>query len=208
MKKHVLDLFPSPVAVIEEFLTCEECNVIFNFCIDYKNKLPNGSHHLLKGDSYSLPRTSDYWFIDTLDRHINFSLSDKISEQLVLHSELLGLPKMQISNSWFNIQNEGSVLEQHTHPNSTISGALYINADQGSNEICFENPVPYIWNVHYVDGKTKYSGRYFKIKPQNGMLILFPSWMRHGSLFAENKTNNRLVVSFNCWEFESLKVYE
>ena len=34
-------------------------------------------------------------------------------------------------------------------------------------------------------------------KPEVGMMIVFPSWLKHGSMYNENNSLNRIVISMN-----------
>ena len=103
-----------------------------------------------------------------------------------------GLPKNVLSNSWFNIQQPGSVLKRHIHAGgyAVVAGALYLNVDKKSSPLVFENPNPYsLLN-------TRNQMDHFTIKPTDGDLILFPSWLVHSSV-EPNMTENRIVISFN-----------
>ena len=44
---------------------------------------------------------------------------------------------------------------------------------------------------------TDYSYEYYYFKPQMGTLLLFPSWLKHGSNQVINKSNERILISFN-----------
>ena len=55
-----------------------------------------------------------------------------------------GFQKLDISNSWYNVEKKDCVLNNHTHPMSVISGALYLKTDTLSNKIYFLNPNPFI----------------------------------------------------------------
>jgi uncharacterized protein (TIGR02466 family) len=104
-------------------------------------------------------------------------------------------PTCRISNSWFNIQKPDSSLQRHFHcggpSSSLLSGALYINVDENSSPITFENPNPYITLIG-----TSRNDNTHTFRPNVGDLILFPSWLYHFSNEI-NKTKNRIVISFN-----------
>ena len=42
---------------------------------------------------------------------------------------------------------------------------------------------------------TEFTSDKMEFTPRTGMLVLFPSWLYHRSLY--NKTNKRLTISFN-----------
>lgn len=102
------------------------------------------------------------------------------------HPELIGLKtiiekylkeyhprSLQIINSWFNTMNVGDELKIHKHEESIVSGAFYINVG--------ENSVPLIFSTE-------------RVKPKNGLLVLFPSEMDH---YTEPEREQRTVMSFN-----------
>ena len=59
----------------------------------------------------------------TLDKNIK----DRIQITLDEYNETTGNLPSKIGDIWSNIQNAGSKLNQHSHPTSEVSGALYIN---------------------------------------------------------------------------------
>jgi hypothetical protein len=101
-------------------------------------------------------------------------------------------------NSWFNIQKEGSILNKHNHPLSTISAAYYLKADENSSPICFYNPNPFIKFSEITGPGTEYSSEGILFKPKTNSMFLFPSWLSHGSYNIKNKSKERIVISFNC----------
>ena len=102
----------------------------------------------------------------------------------------------EIGNSWFNIQKKDSVLNKHTHPSSIISGALFIKTDSKSSKLFFYNPNPMI-NFTTINVRNNYNYEWIYITPKPKTLILFPSWLQHGSNNTLNKSLQRIVVSFN-----------
>ena len=50
---------------------------------------------------------------------------------------------------------------------------------------------------------TNFNYRDVSVKPNIGDLILFPSWLMHGSDNEKNKSNERLVLSFNTKYYEN-----
>jgi len=176
-----LDLFPTLVILKKGFI---------NFSIlDRLRKLKPvmSKHKSIKGDGVS--SYSNYYDIIKNDEELRY----KINFELKNMSMKLGIPSQKIHNSWINIQNEGSFLSYHKHAQSNISGVIYIDVDKGCSPLKFLNPNPYIF-MQSTRNPTKYNYEYVDIQPENGSLILFPSWLSHGSEF--NKTI-RKVLSFN-----------
>lgn len=188
MIKNNFKLFPTLVTKYDEFLSKEESNIIFKFL---KN-VDAEKHNLILGNASSTHKMYD----DILDYVPIKGIKDKLKICIQEYENDFGLEELEISNSWFNIQNEGSVLMPHVHPESMVSGALYVNADDSSSKLYFENPNKFI-NYFKSSNNTEFSYEYYFFKPEIGTLILFPSWLTHGNIHEVNQTKFRSVISFN-----------
>tara|TARA_B100001996_G_C18464890_1_gene517580 strand:- start:65 stop:649 length:585 start_codon:yes stop_codon:yes gene_type:complete len=181
------NLFPTLVMKFSSVITESERINIFNTlkereCFGHQT-LPNGgvSSHL----------SHEYNIFD------EFGITNKIQEHLDVYSRTLSIPNLRIDNSWFNIQPVGSNLEQHSHPNSIASAALYINVDHNSAPLVFENPNAIAVFNNYHNSVSQYNCQAHSFIPENGQLIIFPSWLKHGSFGNKNNTDVRMVISFN-----------
>jgi uncharacterized protein (TIGR02466 family) len=104
-----------------------------------------------------------------------------------------------IDNLWININGHKDFNQPHIHPNSIISGAYYINVPENSGNIVFHNnafdlmyPLSYV----KIDLFNEYNSSNWWIKPENNLLILFPSWLKHH--VEPNLSNKkRISISFN-----------
>ena len=112
-------VFPTLVRKVNNFLSVDECNTIQKELLDRERLLKN--HELLTGESKSSH------LIDNILNIISINLNDKIKNITLSYKKDVGF-KMDnvISHSWFNIQKKGTALKEHTHPNSILSGVLYI----------------------------------------------------------------------------------
>jgi uncharacterized protein (TIGR02466 family) len=194
-------LFPTLVTQIENFISTEQANDIKNYILDSNLNLIQ--HEAIIGNGVSSHADSVnkiFWVIDLISNNVESckGLSKNLNDAVECYLKTSGIKKcdIEIKNSWANVQNKGSVLDNHTHPRSVISGTLFINADEGSNSLYFYNPNPFL-KFTMIDENTDFSYRWYRFKPAIGSLILFPSWLLHGSNQTENKTDNRITVSFN-----------
>jgi uncharacterized protein (TIGR02466 family) len=192
MNTNTLNLFSVPVTVVREFLSKEESKELF---LHVLNNETNFAHHgSLVGDSLSTHGSEKYFFSNP---KASF-LKKRVQDQLDVFSHVSGFAKSEIANSWVNIQNEGSILETHSHASSHLSGAIYLNVDDNSSKLYFFNPNQLLLYTSLDDKKfTPFNNSYIFLKPQIGDLIIFPSWLLHGSFRDVNYTKNRMVVSFN-----------
>ena len=81
---------------------------------------------------------------------------------------------LYLLNFWVMEYEKGNHTVKHNHWPATLSGIYYIDVEENSSPIIFENN--------------------FVIKPKNGMLLLFPSIVNHEVPPSKGK---RIVASFN-----------
>ena len=124
-------------------------------------------------------------------------LDDKLKPFLEKYTEIYGIHPVRIFNSWYTIQDKGSILKDHIHPTSIVSGIIYVNVDDKSNETYFYNPKDTELYWKNVNRDTEYNEDWVSFIPEKGDMILFPSWLRHGSNYKENESDNRIIISFN-----------
>lgn len=188
VKEH--KLFPTLILQINNFLSkkqCDEISSLFN-----KDKNLFDTHQVLKGDKNisSFNKTDDILFKIK-------GLNNKILQKSNEYSKRSGFYLInKITNSWFNIEEKGSGLKRHSHPNSILSGVIYIQCDSNSHPLYFYNPNPFV-TYSKTNTSTDYSYEWIKFSPKQGDMLIFPSWLQHGSDDEINLSNNRTVISFN-----------
>jgi uncharacterized protein (TIGR02466 family) len=97
---------------------------------------------------------------------------------------------------WLNIMNHGAVHTGHVHPLSVISGTLYLQTDEASSSLKFEDPrLGLFMNAPPLKKKSAQQRFYF-VKPKAGSLVLFESWLRHEVVPNRSQTP-RISLSFN-----------
>ena len=140
-----------------------------------------------------------------LDKIIQFSLQIKPNDTVKSK-----IDSLVIASSWATKFDDGDYAHQHHHMPDEISGVYYYQVpDQAP--INTENSnryVGYLYFVspvvgHYVSLITAPLQRVY-IKPREGQLILFPSYLEHGVMPCENKDKSRISISFNASLHHSL----
>jgi len=197
-----IHLFPTLVMVCKNFLSNQQSEDIKNFCLLQKTKPYKNAFD----GSATSTWTSKSKFIEVLEKEICTldKLSKNIQSFIDEYSDEFNLRELSIANSWFNIQNKQSVLNRHVHELSVLSGAIFINVDDDSSELVLESPNLYSHYKSFSPIDYHSMSDIFVIKPEVGMLVLFPSWIVHSSFYQENNTENRIVISFNV-ELSDLK---
>jgi uncharacterized protein (TIGR02466 family) len=181
-------IFPTMIKKCDNFLNNEECIDVVNKI----KKIPIKDHSTLtKNKAYS-----SHDKFKNINENLGKKINKKLNSIINKYTEEYGLEKLIIDNSWYNIQTNDSSLKKHCHPNSIVSGALYLKTDELSSKIYFHNPNPHI---HFTNFKELNFINFENISfdVEMGTLILFPSWLMHGSNFEENKSNERICFSFN-----------
>ena len=185
-----INLFPTPVLKCTDVLDKSEIDSIFNIL---KNKHTVAHHVVPRGKSSHHPSNKEN-ILQTL------GIEERLQEKLDVYTNRLGIGKVSILSSWFNIQDIGSILKLHMHTKSLLSAALYVNVDENSSPLFFYNPNPlthYSFSIHK-GNRPEFNMHHTQFKPKNGELYIFPSWLLHGSDDLENKTPDRTVISLNA----------
>jgi uncharacterized protein (TIGR02466 family) len=108
--------------------------------------------------------------------------------------------KICITQSWLNWSDNGEYHHLHYHPNSLLSGVLYLDASEGDS-INFWNPNNLLGNIRVKSPETgKWNSRHWKCRIKKNDLIIFPSDLRHEVEPRPNMCQGtRLSLSFNTW---------
>ena len=106
---------------------------------------------------------------------------------------------IDIHESWCHITRDGGYHDMHTHPGSSWSAIYYL--DTGDMDAASKNGLnrffcPY--NNMYIDAGTAWTSRNtsIDITAQEGMLIVFPSFVQHNALSYRGE-KERYVISVN-----------
>ena len=106
-----------------------------------------------------------------------------------------------IVSAWVNINPPNSFNTKHCHPDSNLSGVLWIKSQKDCGNIVFQSPFhfqTYKEVESYTEdfkNKNKYFHTYF-FNPIEGRMIVFPSHLEHQVKPNESK-EDRISVSFN-----------
>jgi uncharacterized protein (TIGR02466 family) len=133
-----------------------------------------------------------------------FELMKVINEHVKVFSQkTLGLENdsLVLQCVWGNINSSGVSHPIHQHPNSFLSGAFYVDIPhcEYAGDLFFIDPrqAKNMQHGNFVK-QSCISDRNWYIKPETGMLVLFPSWLEHGTQpFISSMGNQRVSISFN-----------
>lgn len=180
---------------------------ILFFSAIYDTKIDINNTHLIQqirnlpADQQSRPRVEDsgYQTPNLFDTENLKELFVKIQPVIDTVSNRWGIKrKLKLVNYWAHINKKYDYGMSHIHPEGIISGIYYAKVPTNSGNIVFERTD----NQEYFfegDDLNSYNYKNFFHAPYEGMLILFPSWVRHK--VQQNITNDvddeRISIAFN-----------
>ena len=140
--------------------------------------------------------------LNILDDPLMENLKYDILEMLYMFIKSIYRPSTEvlpyITQSWITVTKEGEYHHIHNHPNSYISGTLYIDADEEVDQIGFVKPNLYNSIRLSTDEPNSYTKHNEFISAKSGRIILFPSYVEH---FVPAKVGNniRTTLTFNSF---------
>lgn len=107
--------------------------------------------------------------------------------------------KIKITDSWVMKHFSGDGSEMHWHPNSIISGCLYLQTDPQSGNICFFREQSMFNDVlDFEIIENNINAKEVQVTPTDGMILLFPSTTKHGVNPSRSEVP-RFCLAFNTW---------
>lgn len=144
----------------------------------------------------NVPKTYDF-----LEKYNCNFLEQRIIEACKAYLEEIGWAaiarqddSIRIRNSWVNFTNISESRTVHVHPGYTISGVYYFRVNEKQGSIYFNNPNPLGMACEFPAGQI--FPQTTDIVPDDGDIILFPSWLMHGTRECKSETE-RVSVAFN-----------
>ena len=100
--------------------------------------------------------------------------------------------EFEITTSWFTMSTKGQSSNFHNHNNCMMSAVLYLQTNENSGNIIFENFSNNRFALHSEEYNVFNSPQWF-LKPEDGLLVIFPSEVHHA--IAENKSDTKKKIS-------------
>jgi len=128
--------------------------------------------------------------VEALNVHINTFAKDAQFD--------LGDRALTLNSLWINVLPEGGMHSSHIHPQSVISGTMYVSMPAGASAIKFEDPrLPMMMAAPPRLPNVQTELRTFNyIQPNIGDVLLWESWLRH-EVPMNLSEGERISVSFN-----------
>ena len=189
-KAEILNLFPIPVYVQQNAVEEDDIKNLRDVEL-----LPE--HDFTA--NYGFQSTSSY----ILDLPENGALREKIKYYIndFANNALALAGEYEITQSWVSIKKPYQMHHAHIHPNSIISGVLYFDNVTSAESIIFHKNIDATdYVMRPVVDRTKdtiYQHSEVMIQVDNYMLLLFPSYLKHGVMTNQSEVN-RYSLAFNA----------
>jgi uncharacterized protein (TIGR02466 family) len=104
---------------------------------------------------------------------------------------------MQSDRCWANINPKYASNIVHDHPNCLLSGVYYVKTPPNSGNLVFHDPrQARVFMQPRVTSYTPYIAAAIDVAVQEGAIVIFPSWLKHG-VETNLSESDRISVSFN-----------
>jgi uncharacterized protein (TIGR02466 family) len=172
--------------------------------IDF-NKIIKEVYKIQKKDKGRIVSNYGGWQSNVLDlkadTEINKLLKEIERQTQVCFDELdiKSFYTKKIANAWININKKSDSNAPHLHPNSILSGCVYIQSDDKAGNIKIHRNAmeAYYYNT-YINSDNQYSYEHIYYKPIEHTAIVFPSYLMH-SVEPSNSEQDRISIAYNLW---------
>lgn len=187
MQHDLMNMFATPLyrASLERPFTEAELNFFREALADAVESISNFSSR----DKSVLNNPALRDLRDTLQRHL-----DEYFKTIYNTSNRVAL---KITQSWLTLSRQGESHHAHTHPNSVVSGVLYINLAENDG-ISFHRNEDNVWHELLPAQENYFNAKRYFINTQVGNILLFPSNVRHSVREVEEAVE-RVSLSFNSF---------
>lgn len=188
----LLSIFSTPIwmSVYPDF---EDQKETFLTCVrDFKNKNPQGE---LKSNIAGYQSPSSLQGEEELR-----PLFQYVCEMAIQAVQDLNFVPNNIflTHAWVNFNDTRECMNsEHVH-GEVLSGVFYLKVPQGSGKFVLSNPgLNRLWSgISLVKEKNQFTGEMMRIEPEEGSIILFPSYIPH-SVETNSHDDERISISFN-----------
>ena len=123
-----------------------------------------------------------------------------VNDYMFKEFEVIDPVEFYISRSWFVKSQHRGFGRRHNHPNSVLSGVLYLQSDANSGNLILHD----LQNTKFGSIEFSYKSinktncSYVSIPPKPGMLVMFPSTTMH-EVGINQSRQTRYSLSFDIW---------
>jgi len=185
--KEILSLFPTPVYVndFNRDLTSKEKSYIKNL---KKDIITN------KGNT----NTKNVYILNepallNLNKDINFFIKDYFDTVIETTDKIFPY----ITQSWLNYTEQNGFHHLHNHPNSYVSGVLYLDVKKNDSITFYKNDNYDTFSLNR-DRYNAFNSFSWTVPVKNNQILLFPSYLKHAVL-NKDSSGTRISLAFNTF---------
>jgi uncharacterized protein (TIGR02466 family) len=168
---------------------------LLNYILELQKSDKTGNAHSNKGGWHSqnfdiVNQGPPINFLNKIKDYLKHIISNEFGWKYVPN-------KQRIVAMWAIINKKNSFNVMHNHQNCYFSSAYYVKKPKNSGDITFFDPKEAkTYRFPKIEKYTEYSSEAVTIKPEEGDLLIFPSYLYH-SVSENLSEDDRVVVSFN-----------
>jgi uncharacterized protein (TIGR02466 family) len=185
------NVFPTPIYTtkMDRGFTKQE----LNFVNEQKKHCSKNEGNINTKDNYILNRKQ----FKNLHKMLSIECNKYLEKIICPKNKDL---KLYITQSWLNYTENNQYHHRHEHPNSYVSGVLYINSDIKTDSIKFFHNNTYIPISPDIDKKrwNHFNSRSWWFSVDTGTLVMFPSSTTH-QVDVKEGNNTRISLAFNTF---------
>lgn len=194
MKGEVFGIFPTPILKLkmDRDFTKEEIDFIYN----QEDKIPPPPYTIHLGNN----ATSNKKILEHPEMSDLKKLVQDCLNQWCINVYAPSNPqsfKLKITQSWLNYTKPGEHHDRHYHPNSIVSGAIYIDTNSIQDQIIFNSGKRYDFYIPWAS-LNSFNSMESIIYLSKKDIVLFPSSLSH-SVPENTGTNTRVSLAFNSF---------
>jgi len=181
-------IFPVPIYITSldrEFSSSE-----INFVNKNKNKINKNEGNITSENSYILNSSP----FKKLKKELDLIILDYFEKIINPINKIIPY----ITQSWLNYTEENQFHHQHEHPNSLVSGVVYIDADEKYDSIKFFKRDPYSTIKIFAKDFNFFNSESWMFPVKTGSILLFPSSTTH-RVEIKKGLNTRISLAFNVF---------
>ena len=194
-QSNIYELFPDPIFhyKLENYKKINK--ELLNYILELQKKDKKGNNRSNKGGWHSpnfdlVNPGPPINFINSFKDFLKHIIEDEFGWEYVPN-------KQRVVAMWAVINKKNSYNVKHNHQNCYLSSAYYIKKPENSGDITFHDPKEAkTYRFPEVKKHTNYSAQSITIKPDEGDLLIFPSYLYH-DVGTNLSDEERVVVSFN-----------
>ena len=190
-KYSYLNLFPSPLHIFD----IDEFDKLQDDLIDqiYKLKKQDSNGHIISNRGG--------WQSKGFDLSFDGGVLHTTILKVLKSSFFIKNTTSMVTSAWVNINSPGAYNVRHSHPESNLSGVLWVKCPKDSGKIKFFNSKNFETYTEINSYIKEFKERnliheVYWFEPREGRMIIFPSYLEHQ--VTENKSSeDRISISFN-----------